>query len=637
MPPHKSHRLPALLAALTCLAGGMILGSRALAEEAEAPVNPLSAEQARVQKMVDDLRPIVAEMRGLPWKAPVPARVISRKDLRAYLLKEIDKDVTPEEWKRDDRITKRLGLLKPTEDLRALVMLMYEAGIAGFYDPSTGKLFVVAGFKGEGQIPTMVHELIHALEDQHLDLEKLEEPYRKDDPDRQFTLRCLFEGSAEYGRRRYQDLQPDVARAYYEQVASQEDTQKGQMRMMKQVPTHMLLATLLHYRMGPNFVAHAIGSDYAGGIQRLLEDPPTTQEQVLHPYKWLGTERDYPRTVVWGGDIVAAAGEGWKKMDEHSVGELDLALYLDYFLGDKDGRLDLESMGAGTFVNATSSRAARGWDAGRALYLESPDGHITIVQALAFDTVEDAVGASRYLGAALHRANAGSWKGQGWKSDKNGGPRRYDYVGKHGLGRIEQSGRSVLLLDGFAPEGFEQLWDVVAKTTFVKDRRDKGDDAADPFAHCTVVDARRGLGLKLPNAEWKAVSSARSPISFANAQKGAVHVDFLVIDQEVSNAGLANMGRSILGGAFKEERAKPAAVMGQKGLVHPMQASPGLQSWLYLASDAARTYVIVTRGPTADLAAARSDLDMLLKGMPGPRGGAAGTTVHAGLRSIPGY
>jgi len=639
MPPVKMPRLATLLALLTGLAAGALLARPALAGEADTPGGPALEEQARVQKMVDDLRPVVAEMRGLAWKKPVPAKVISRKALRAFLQTEIDKEVTPEEWIRDNRITKRLGILKPDEDLRSLILLMYESGVAGFYDPDTEKLYIVAGFEGKGQIPTMVHELIHALEDQHLDLEKLEEPYRENDPDRQFAIRCLFEGSAEYGRRRFQELRPDVARAYYKQVSSQEEMQQGQRRMMQAVPTHMILATLLHYRVGPNFVAHALGDDYAGGMQRLMADPPVSQEQVLHPYKWLGPERDYPRAVVWGGDLAKAAGQGWKKMDEHSVGELDLALYLDYFLGDENGRLNLKAMGAGTFVDAMSSRAARGWDAGRALYLEGANGHITVVQALAFDTVKDAVGASRFLGAALHKANAGTWRGEGWKSDAAGGARSYDYEGKYGHGRIQQSGRTVLLLDGYAREHFETLWAVVAQTTFPQDPRDAGDTAADPFAGYAIVNRRRGLGLKLPGEGWSAAESTRSPMSFATATKDGVRVDFMVLDQEMSSAGLPEIGRAILGRIFRERTAKVTPVMGHKGLVHAMPARSGQERKLFLTSDAARTYVIIVSGPKAALAAQSEDIRLLLAGMPGPQRTRAGSDARraAGLRSIPGY
>ena len=297
---------------------------------------------------------------------------------------------SPEEWERDTRILRRVGLLSEGEDLKEMVLTMFQSAVAGFYNPKTGNMFVIEGMDVEGQKPTIVHELIHALEDQHYDLDGMEEPYREDDPDRQFAIRCLWEGSAEYARRLYHDMEPAVAKHYYV-AQGKNPSAAAQQAMMQTTPTYMLLSTLLHYRTGPNFVMHQYRKyGYADGMQKLFEDPPTTQEQVLHPHKWLGTNRDYPRKVVWGADIAAALGKPWKKVEEHSIGELDLAIYLDFFHGDKKGRLNQQDMGFGKFVDKRSNAAARGWDGGRAKFLEDDDGKIIVVQALVFDSESQA-------------------------------------------------------------------------------------------------------------------------------------------------------------------------------------------------------------------------------------------------------
>ena len=648
---------PFLAAALL---GVLLAGASAVrAEDPPAvPVAPkvgggatrtLAEEQLRIQRAVDDLRPVVAKLRGLPWKQPVEAAVMTREELRAYMLTEMEKEVTPAEWARDTRILHRLGLLKPDEDPKQLVLHMYQSAVAGFYSPDTKQLFVIEGLDVEGQQPTMVHELIHALEDQHFDLEAMEEPYRENDPDRQFAIRCLWEGSAEYARRAYQDTYPDVARHYY--AASEKNPgQEAQRDMMRTVPTHMLLATLLHYRIGPNFVSQVLDRyGYKEGMQRLIDDPPTSQEQVLHPWKWFGPHRDLPRTVHFAPALEKTLGEGWTKLDEHSVGEVDLAVYLDYFVGDLDGRLDERSMGFGRFVDGQSNRAAQGWDAGRTIYLENEKHDMVVIHAFAFDTEKDADDAARFLGAARRKAHGDSWKGDGWVRDEQASvtTQSYDFTCEHGRGRILQRGREVLLLDGAPEASFDALWGEVAKTTFEKHADDQGDDPADPYEGCAVVDRQRGLGLRLPGEGWTAKSGGRSPVVFASAQKGEVEVTFLVIDQEVSQAGLPRMGKLILGPMFSEDRTQPSAVMGHAGLVHPILSRPGTAGRLHVASDAARTYMVIVTGPTDQVRAADGEIQRLLQGMPGPLAPQApapgpdlegeASAAPAGLRSIPGY
>ncbi len=634
-----------LLATCLCVLGP---AHRAAADDAPppAPVKPPAAPQggtpstraeaAALKKLVDEVRPEVARLRGLPWKHDVAVRVLSREDLRAYMKAGLARDVTPAEWARDDRIVRRLGMLRDDEHLQDLVQLMLQEMVAGAYDPKTKELVLTAGFDGQGNLPTLVHELTHALEDQHFDLQALEKPYRDDDPDRVFAIRCLFEGSAEWTRRKFQDLHPKAAMAYFQQRGRNKVAAEGQRRVFQRVPAHLLLTTLLHYRVGPVFVAQAVGADYPGGMRRLMADPPLSEEQILHPAKWLGPARDYPRKVAWGADIAAALGKGWKKLDEHSVGEIDLAVYLDYFLGDKKGRLNLRTMGLGTFVDALSRRAASGWDAGRALYVENAEGEIAVVQAFAFDRAADADDAARILGAALREANGKAWKGTGWvTADETVERAQYDYTGKHGHGRILRRGREVLLLDGVADADFETAWAAVEKTTFTQDPRDRGDDDPDPFAGLDVVDYARGLGLALPGTTWEAIEGGRVPQVFAQARKGQVKVEFIVLDEGTTQAGLPRVGRMFLGKLFDPAQVTPTTAMGRTGIQHPLPGREGWHRSIHLVSDAARAYAFIVEGPTEDLAASRAEIRRLLDGLPAP-GGPATLPPPAGLRSIPG-
>ncbi len=622
-----------LLSAVLVLTAAAVTAS---AEE-ERPAPSPEEQQAALQKLVDEIRPEVARLRGLAWKHAVPVRILTREGLRDYMQKGMERDVTPEEWARDTRIVRRLGLLKEDENLRDLSQLMLQEMVAGAYDPKTKKLVLTAGFEGAANIPTLVHELIHALEDQHLDLMKIEEPYREDDPDRQFAIRCIFEGSAEWARRRFEELRPAAALAHAKQRASNKTAQQGQARVMRSVPTHMLLSTMLHYRVGPNFVTHAVRGEYAAGMQKLLADPPVSQEQLLHPHKWLGAQRDYPRTVVWGGDVVKGLGQGWKKLAEHSVGELDLAVYLDYFLGDKKGRLNLRTMGLGKFVDSMSNRAARGWDAGRALYAEDERGRIVVLQALAFDTPEDADEGARYMGAALRSANGDAWKGDGWRvSDDDAEVKQFDYVGQHGHGRILHRGREVLVLDGVPPANLDAAWAEVLKTSFTQDERDQGDEAGDPFAGYDVVDRHRGLGLKLPSEEWEAIEGGRMPAAFASARKGKIRLSFVVLDQGSTATGLPAVGRMIMGNMFNPLSVTKIRMMGTEGIQHPLPARGNVRR-MHIAGDPARTYVVFVEGPKDELRAADAEILRMLDGMPGPAERPAAETKSAGLRSIPGY
>ena len=95
----------------------------------------------------------------------------------------------------------------------------------------------------------------------------------------------------------------------------------------------------------------------------------------------------------------------------------------------------------------------------------------------------------------------------------------------------------------------------------------------------------------------------------------------------------------VLGRLYDEKKAGPARVMGQAGIVHGVPAAQGKEGWLYIASDAARTYIVVVTGTKADMATVRSDIELLLAGCRPPTAGPQAESVapEAGLRSVPGY
>lgn len=598
--------LPAVLAAL------FLLGALPATARAD------DAEQAALQKMVDELRPVVAKLRGLEWKHDVPAAVMSRDELIAFMLEKLDEDFPPEKRELAVRIVRRHHLLRPDEDPLALELEMMKEMVAGFYDPDTKRFYVIEGMVGEAQKPTIVHELLHALEDQHFDLEAIEKPFRENDPDRVFAIRCMWEGSAEWIRRRYQQQDPATDAEYYrQQMNDTSDRGAVQTRILTElVPAYMVLDTLLHYRVGPNFVLNAVGDDLYGGMKRLIADPPTTQEQVLHPYRWLGPNRDYPRKIHWDPAFRPETAKYGTILHVSTVGELDLATYLDYFLGDNNGRLTEEAHGSGRFVSEDVQEAAHGWDAGQSVHLEAPDGRIIVAQALAFDSEEDAEVAAMAIERALRVAYQDSLTAGDWDAlPEHPAAASWLYASEHGVGRLVTRGHEVLWLDGVTAAEHDELMPALLATRFEKDPRDKGDvtDAEDPFAGCAIVSRGRGLGIVLPDEAWSA-SDGEDAASLAVVQRPGLQVEVRVIDQEFTPEGLRLILQPSLGPVFRPGSITPVSNQRGVGIKHPLPAGPIYA--IYAISDAARTYVAVVQADReADAAAIDAEVLKLLDGV----------------------
>ncbi|HVG93991.1 MAG TPA: hypothetical protein VND21_06055, partial [Planctomycetota bacterium] len=481
---------------------------------------PDAARRAEVLKIVDALRLDAARIRGLPWKQEVPADLISRQQLRINLEEMIKEEMKPEEYDRDLRMLRRLGLLREDEDPIQIQLTFLEQGIAGYFNPKTKRLYVIDGLTGDGQRPTILHELVHALEDQYIDLETSQKALEKDG-DRLFAFKCVVEGSAEHARRQYEKENPEIARLSVREQRSSQSA--GEMaRILAAVPALLILPTLLQYQTGPAFVGRAVGEEYVKGMERLYGDAPLSQEQVLHPGKYLAPSRDLPRRMVWPADIATTLGEGWKGHEAMPMGQLDVALWLDRWFGRTNGKLDVRLMSQGRFWTQPTQVASQGWDGMWLQVFDKGDKTIGYAFASAWDSNDDAREAGEAIEAALRKQYGKGFASEGWKDGDgrpvaeggdgerarpltgDGGVRTIDFTGTYGPGRIEVRGDEVRAADGFPEGALDRVWTRVAAVKIERDAADTWTEAGEPdvLAGVDWRSERAGAGWKAPEG-WK--------------------------------------------------------------------------------------------------------------------------------------
>ena len=159
---------------------------------------------------------LLPKLRKIPFKHEVKRDVTKRENMKALILKEIDEDMTPEEFRANELAMKAFGLLPRDFNLRESLAQVYAEEVAAFYDPKTKTMHLIEEPKVEKKKPAdflerlfgkkdefdkdenktvIAHELTHALADQHYDLDAMQEAVKKDD-DRSLALSALIEGEA---------------------------------------------------------------------------------------------------------------------------------------------------------------------------------------------------------------------------------------------------------------------------------------------------------------------------------------------------------------------------------------------------------------------------------------------------------
>jgi hypothetical protein len=172
----------------------------------------LGADLPALQKEVERIR-------GLSFRAPVAVKEVAPARLREVVRAEMEREFPKDEWPRTEKVLKAFSLIPPRMNLRAVLEGLLEDQVAGLFDPKSRTLYVsTSPLEGEEMLAEaglkdfsltdlfLVHELDHALTDQHFGLLSLPLQDRENE-DRASAARCLAEGGAtwvmvEYLRRR---------------------------------------------------------------------------------------------------------------------------------------------------------------------------------------------------------------------------------------------------------------------------------------------------------------------------------------------------------------------------------------------------------------------------------------------------
>lgn len=227
---------------------------------------------------VDEAMAFIESRRGVPFAARPEVVVLSDADF----VDRVDADLSAEFAEDPDALAvlnaqyRSTALIGPDERIDEVVRRFGEVGILGFYDPETDEL-VVREADGLSLLTktTIVHELVHAYDDQRFDLHR---PEYDDDPGEiGWTFRAVVEGSATWLEEEWQATLGAADR----QRLMDEELAFGDVDILSQFELAFLLVQLSPYEAGEPFVEAIVESGGVDALDEVLEVPPVSSEQVL--------------------------------------------------------------------------------------------------------------------------------------------------------------------------------------------------------------------------------------------------------------------------------------------------------------------------------------------------------------------
>jgi hypothetical protein len=291
----------------------------------------------------------LAAITGLKFKRDVPYALISKDQLHRYLEQRLRETMKPEDTRAEELTRKMLGLVPADFDLRKNTLDLLTEQAAAFYDYNQKKLFILEGSGGgDEERVALVHELAHALADQHFHLAKyIHEGLRSDDS--ATARQAVMEGQATWLMAAYISREgggkPEVPQAVLELMKqSIEGSAAQQYPVFSQAPLYIRESLVFPYAEGLMFqdaVYRKLGQE---AFSEVFLRAPSSSGQILHPERYLGH----------GGAVIPNLpplpdARQFRKLADGSLGELDFRVLISQYTTPADGEALAVHLAGGSY------------------------------------------------------------------------------------------------------------------------------------------------------------------------------------------------------------------------------------------------------------------------------------------------
>ena len=327
-------------------------GKRSPSDSAK-PETHITPEQAKeLFSLVDELLKFSSQETGLPIKSDVKRQMTTRAAVEKYLSEKFEEDEDAKRMQRSEIVLKKFGLLDRDFSLKPFLLALLKEQIEAYYDPKTKTVNMLDWIGVDEQKPVLAHELTHALQDQHTDLEKWSDQTPTDvshnSPDDTVHLakdeldtarEAVTEGQATavmmdnilkpMGKSLLSD--PEVVEFIKQQMAGSENSP-----ILARAPLLLSESLLFPYKEGLSFEQDVwMDRGQNAAFTGTLDRPPTSTWEIINPREY---EKGHVPTVPLMPDIHPLVDKTYRPYDIGQVGQLDLHILAGLFGGEDAAR-----------------------------------------------------------------------------------------------------------------------------------------------------------------------------------------------------------------------------------------------------------------------------------------------------------
>ena len=241
---------------------------------------------------IEELKRSVVEIGHLEFRKDVPIRYLDRAQLKAYIERLFEEDYPDELAGKEEELLYWMGFTREKIALKPLRHAIILENVGGMYNEKTKELLAVEEFRQVDMLnaPALAHERRHAAQDQHFPLAALLGDL-SDFDDRKLAALAAVEGDATLVMVRQMGFDPDLVSSAFSPENVLSFSALAGATTLAAAPDIVKFQLLMPYLEGLKFSRAIVKARKWKGLNQVLGNKPLSSEQVLHPQKYMASEK----------------------------------------------------------------------------------------------------------------------------------------------------------------------------------------------------------------------------------------------------------------------------------------------------------------------------------------------------------
>jgi len=307
-----------------------------LLASAVALAQPAAAVFAQVDEIVTGL----SDITGWQVRKKIPSQILSKTTFRHYLETRVKGSSNEKDIHVEELTLKLFGLIPQDFNLANETVDLMSEQAAAFYDFNRKRLFILDSTpEGPERRMALVHELAHALADQHHPLGKFQRQGSPDD-DAATAREAVMEGQATWLSWAYESRRAggkaEVPPAVLDQITKTTAEDSAEFPVLSAAPLYLRESLVFPYSEGTKFQDaefHRLGQP---SFDELFTRPPRSTQQIMHPDAYESDKRPIEPDFPVFPAIAGKNARLFRMLAEGSIGEFDLSILLRQYVGETE-------------------------------------------------------------------------------------------------------------------------------------------------------------------------------------------------------------------------------------------------------------------------------------------------------------